>query len=72
MGYARSKLVTEYICHAAAAKAGIAARVLRVGQIVGDTHFGMWNATEAIPLTIQSATTIGALPVISNGDEEVS
>jgi len=72
MGYAHSKLVTEYICHAATAKADIAARVLRIGQIVGDTHFGMWNAIEAIPLTIQSATTIGALPVISNGDKEVS
>ncbi|KAF8253407.1 acetyl-CoA synthetase-like protein [Wilcoxina mikolae CBS 423.85] len=72
MGYAQAKLVTEHICHAAAAKSDIAARILRVGQIVGDTHFGMWNATEAVPLTIQSATTIGALPVISNGDEEVS
>jgi thioester reductase-like protein len=72
IGYARSKLVTEYICHAAAAKAGIAARVLHVSQIIGDTHFGTWNATEAIPLTIQSKTTIGALPIISNGDEDVS
>ncbi|KAF8536483.1 hypothetical protein BDD12DRAFT_912113 [Trichophaea hybrida] len=72
MGYAQAKLVTEHICQDAAAKAGIAAHILRVGQIVGDTHFGMWNATEAVPLTIQSATTIGALPMISNGDEDVS
>ncbi|KAA8896205.1 hypothetical protein FN846DRAFT_893478 [Sphaerosporella brunnea] len=72
MGYAHSKLVAERICTVAAAKSDIAARILRVGQIVGDTEHGMWNATEAPPLTVQSATTIGALPVISKDDEELS
>ncbi|CCX33974.1 hypothetical protein FPQ18DRAFT_124893 [Pyronema domesticum] len=71
MGYAHSKMVGEYICAAAAEKTGITARVLRVGQIVGDTIHGMWNATEAIPLTVQAALTVGALPIVP-GDEEVS
>jgi thioester reductase-like protein len=62
MGYARSKLVTENIVKAAMEKTGMCARVLRLGQIVGDTQHGLWNATEAIPLMIQSASTIGALP----------
>jgi thioester reductase-like protein len=62
MGYARSKLVTENIIKAAASKTGMRGRVLRVGQIVGDSATGLWNSTEAIPLMIRSATTIGALP----------
>ncbi|USP79408.1 hypothetical protein yc1106_06682 [Curvularia clavata] len=62
MGYAQGKCVAEHICMAAAEKTGINARVLRVGQIVADTVHGVWNATEAIPLIMQSALTIGALP----------
>lgn len=62
MGYAQSKLVGEYLCAAAKRQTGIRARVLRIGQVIGDTQHGIWNATEAIPLMLQSATTIGALP----------
>jgi carbohydrate kinase (thermoresistant glucokinase family) len=62
MGYAQSKCVAEHLCLAAAQKAGIKARVLRVGQIVADTVHGVWNDTEAIPLIMQSAITVGALP----------
>jgi carbohydrate kinase (thermoresistant glucokinase family) len=61
MGYAQSKTVAEHLC-ARAAENGITARVLRVGQIVADTQHGIWNSTEAIPLMLQAATTIGALP----------
>ena len=68
MGYARSKLVAERIVQAAAETTGMTAKVFRVGQIVGDTERGIWNTTEAIPLMIQSAKTIGALPAL----EEVS
>ncbi|KAI1394167.1 L-aminoadipate-semialdehyde dehydrogenase [Hypoxylon trugodes] len=64
MGYARSKLVTEYIIRAAGRSTGIHARVLRSGQLMGDAKNGLWNSTEAIPLMIQSATTIGALPML--------
>lgn len=62
MGYAQSKLVGEHLCAAAKQQTGIQARVLRIGQVIGDTQHGIWNATEAIPLMLQSATTIGALP----------
>lgn len=71
MGYARSKLITEKLCGIAAEKTGMASRVLRIGQVVGDTTNGLWNATEAIPLTTQSALTIGCLPRPTN-DEIVS
>ncbi|CZR53066.1 related to nonribosomal peptide synthetase MxcG (component of the myxochelin iron transport regulon) [Phialocephala subalpina] len=64
MGYARSKLVTETIIKAAAEQTGMKAKVLRVGQIVGDTQLGSWNSTEAISLMIRSASTIGALPAL--------
>lgn len=64
MGYARSKLVTERIVQAAAAKTGMVASVLRIGQIVGDTSHGLWNTTEAIPLMLQTAKTLGALPAL--------
>jgi nucleoside-diphosphate-sugar epimerase/acyl carrier protein len=62
MGYARSKLVAERIVRAAAENTGMVAKVLRIGQIVGDVQKGIWNATEAIPLMIQSAVSMGALP----------
>jgi thioester reductase-like protein len=64
MGYARSKLVAERIIESAAKQTGMVAKVLRVGQIVGDSDAGIWNATEAIPLMIQSAVTMGALPAL--------
>jgi len=64
MGYARSKLVAERIIEAAAKQTGMVAKVLRVGQIVGDSEAGIWNTTEAIPLMIQSAVTMGALPAL--------
>ena len=40
MGYPRSKLVAENIVQVAAEKTGIVAKVLRMGQIVGDTVTG--------------------------------
>ena len=64
MGYARSKLVAERIIHAAAQTTGMVAKVLRIGQIVGDTATGYWNPTEAIPLMLQTAKTLGALPAL--------
>jgi carbohydrate kinase (thermoresistant glucokinase family) len=61
MGYAQSKSVAEHIC-ARAASQGVTARVLRIGQITGDTEHGVWNSQEAIPMIMQTAVTIGALP----------
>lgn len=64
MSYPRSKLVAERIVHAAAKNTGMVAKVLRIGQIVGDTVSGLWNPTEAIPLLLQTAKTLGALPAL--------
>lgn len=69
IGYAQSKLVAEHICLNASQETGMFVRVLRIGQIVGDTAAGIWNSHEAIPMIIQSAKTIGALPML---DEECS
>jgi thioester reductase-like protein len=64
-GYARSKLVGERLCQLAH-EAGLDARALRIGQIVGDTRLGQWNATEGVPLMIRSAVSLGALPALSD------
>lgn len=64
MGYAQSKLVMENLIIKAAKQTNLQARVLRIGQIIGDTQHGIWNGSEAIPLMLQSATTIGALPCL--------
>ncbi|UKZ96440.1 putative NRPS-like protein biosynthetic cluster [Trichoderma asperellum] len=61
MGYAQSKSVAEHIC-AKAASQGVTTRVLRIGQIIGDTEHGVWNSQEAVPMMMQTAVTIGALP----------
>lgn len=65
MGYAQSKLVGEHLCVNATQQTGIQARVLRIGQVIGDRQHGIWNAMEAIPLMLQSAITIGALPKLN-------
>ncbi|KAI1322237.1 male sterility protein [Xylariaceae sp. FL0255] len=62
MGYAQSKSVAEAICARAAESAGIPVRVLRIGQVVADTEHGIWNATEGVPMIMQTALTVGALP----------
>ena len=64
-GYARSKLVAERLCKLAH-EAGLDARVLRIGQIVGDTRLGQWSDTEGVPLMIRSAVSMGALPALSD------
>lgn len=64
MGYARSKWVAEHIIKAAALSTGMEARVLRSGQIIGDSVMGLWNSTEAIPLMFRAAVTLGALPAL--------
>ncbi|KAL8991869.1 MAG: hypothetical protein Q9169_007580, partial [Polycauliona sp. 2 TL-2023] len=62
MGYGQSKLVGEHIVAAAVRTAGAQASILRIGQVVGDCKFGMWNDREAFPSIIRSALTTGMLP----------
>lgn len=66
IGYAQSKLVTENIVIRAAHQTGMSARVLRAGQIVADSTHGIWNASEAIPMIVQMAKTINALPLLDD------
>lgn len=62
MGYGQSKLVGEHIVAAAVRTAGAQASILRIGQVVGDGKFGMWNDNEAFPSIVRSALTMGVLP----------
>lgn len=70
MGYGQSKWVAEEMCANASEKAGLTTRVLRVGQVAGDTTHGIWKAAEAIPTMVQTALTIGALPTIEPSDSD--
>ena len=63
-GYAQSKLVGEHVCLNASKQSGMVSKVLRIGQVVGDTKFGIWNMNEAVPMILRSATTIGSLPLL--------
>ena len=63
-GYTQSKLVGEYIVQRAVEDFGATACNLRIGQVVGDTKFGLWNENEAPPLMIRSALTLGKLPAL--------
>ena len=64
MGYGRSKLVAEHITRNAMCNAGMHARVLRIGQLAGDTVNAQWNDTEAVALMFRSVLTTGALPAL--------
>ena len=63
-GYGRSKFVTEHVVLNAAERTGMKARVLRIGQLSGDSGTGVWNETEAIALMVRSAISTGALPAL--------
>ncbi|KAJ5384112.1 hypothetical protein N7517_002023 [Penicillium concentricum] len=64
MGYGQSKLVGERIV-SNARRSGARAYSLRIGQVSGHSKKGLWNDTEALPLMIRSALTLGALPELS-------
>ncbi|VUC24080.1 unnamed protein product [Clonostachys rosea] len=64
LGYAQSKLVSEHLVQKAVQDTEITARVIRVGQITGDTTNGIWNESEAIPLLLSTVNTLGSLPAL--------
>lgn len=66
IGYGRSKLVAERITQAAMQSTGCVTRVLRIGQLAGDTRQAVWNDTEAIPLMIRSVlpSSASCLPAL--------
>ncbi|KAG0160940.1 hypothetical protein PDIDSM_8472 [Penicillium digitatum] len=64
MGYGQSKLIGERIV-SNARRRGARAYSLRIGQVSGHSKKGLWNDSEALPLMIRSALTLGALPELS-------
>lgn len=72
MGYGRSKMVSEHIVYNAMRSTGMYARVLRIGQLAGDGATGQWNQTEAVPLMIRSAVSLGALPALDDVSQILS
>ena len=64
MGYSRSKWVAEAICEQAHLKTSLRDRikVLRIGQLCGDSERGVWNVTEAWPLMLSSSKITNCLP----------
>lgn len=53
IGYGRSKLVAEHMVRNCHRQTGVG-RVLRIGQLAGDSMNADWNDTEAIPLMVRS------------------
>lgn len=71
IGYSRSKWVAESICvkaHTFAQEACIPLdiEILRIGQLCGDTKYGIWNKTEAWPLMLSTFDVVGCLPDLSH------
>ncbi|KAA1477658.1 acetyl-CoA synthetase-like protein [Dentipellis sp. KUC8613] len=60
-GYAQSKYAAEKILEAAARK-GLRASVVRVGQLSGDSKDGRWTQTEYIPILFRSCLMMRAVP----------
>ncbi|KAF5371569.1 hypothetical protein D9758_003563 [Tetrapyrgos nigripes] len=74
-GYSESKWVSEQLIARAAPKlldkseSKATYKIVRVGQLCGDTKLGAWNHKEWVPTMIQSAVELGCLP---NDDKAVS
>lgn len=74
LGYSRSKWVAEAMCARASqvlSKLGSSAhggrvKILRIGQLTGDTKEGIWNMLEAYPLMLSTVTELGCLPRIDD------
>jgi thioester reductase-like protein len=64
LGYSRSKWVAESVCYSASQLEGMQGRikVLRIGQLTGDTENGIWNMSEAWPLMLSTVDRLGCLP----------
>lgn len=70
VNYSVSKWITERVCHQASQNTGLEVRIVRLGQICGDTEHGMWNIKEAWPMVMASGRTIGVLPANASSDQE--
>jgi nucleoside-diphosphate-sugar epimerase len=64
MGYARAKWVCERILHEVAQTQGdlVHPIIVRLGQLTGGTHTGIWNSNEHFPAILKTSQVLGALP----------
>ncbi|KAI0841918.1 acetyl-CoA synthetase-like protein [Hypoxylon sp. FL0890] len=74
LGYSRSKWVAEQVCARAHEQSSRNMRshtrsadisIIRVGQLCGN-EAGAWNASEAYPLMLSTASFVGCLPDLPN------
>ena len=68
LGYSKSKWVAEAICSRAAQSFDKKSQVkiVRIGQLTGDTKHGVWNMSEAYPLMLSTVQELGCLPRIDD------
>jgi thioester reductase-like protein len=70
LGYARSKHCAETICASAWKQNGQGRiGILRLGQLSGDTKYGIWKAEEGWPQLFASADCVGCLPELQEVSE---
>lgn len=65
IGYAKSKLIAELLCDAAAQKLGFPVSFARVGQIAGSVEgegAAVWNTAEWLPSLVITSMHLGVLP----------
>lgn len=66
IGYSQSKWIAEQIClKANQSSSSSIIKILRIGQLCGDTKTGKWNEKEGWPLMFKTAQTTGVLPDLS-------
>jgi thioester reductase-like protein len=66
LGYSESKWVAEAICFRVAQSLDtkLKVKIMRIGQLTGDTVHGVWNMSEAYPLMLSTVGELGCLPKI--------
>lgn len=62
LGYTESKWVAEQVLDTAAERLHISISIVRVGQLSGGIK-GAWNTAEWLPSIVQSAQSLGCLPM---------
>jgi thioester reductase-like protein len=68
LGYSKSKWVAEAICSRVVQSLDrkLKVKIMRIGQLTGDTQHGMWNMSEAYPLMLSTVREVGCLPKIQD------
>ncbi|KAE9375906.1 acetyl-CoA synthetase-like protein [Stipitochalara longipes BDJ] len=68
LGYSKSKWAAEVICSRVAESLNKESKVkiIRIGQLTGDTEHGVWNMSEAYPLMLSTVMELGCLPRIND------